>query len=274
MAASADILRMRVLLCFWNGTKTVMAISRELDEEHYTVTRAIKGLEEEGLVLRSGARQLELSAEGQQLAKRYVERMSITVNHLLYEGVDMASARHDAYYWALYNSDETMAVIRAGEELCRVKYELQECGSFTGSTLSKMLGNGVYRFPFLVYRETAKRGDIISMANNGFEHPCVLSVRDGVGVLQLKAVDMSARSGKTGFSMKGHVTKLSYYKDGRYVAAEFNRQLLCIPADALNFRTVGEGIGQILHGQVCLRMQCSVGAIHMPESTAIFTLLV
>ncbi len=274
MAVSADILRMQVLLCFYNGTKTVMAISRELNEEHYTVTRAIKSLEEEGLIVRSGARQLELSAEGQQLAKQYSERMSITVNHLLYEGVDMASARHDAYYWALYNSDETMAVIRAGEELCRVKYELSECGSFTGSTLSKMLGNGVYRFPFLVYREKAKNGDNISMANNGFEHPCVLSVRDGVGVLQLKVADMSARSGKTGIQMEGHVVKLSYYKDGRYVEAEFNRRTLCIPADVLNFRTVGEGIGQILHGQVCLRMQCSVGPIHMPESTAIFTLLV
>ena len=41
--------------------------------------------------------------------------------------------------------------------------------------------------------------------------------------------------------------------------------------DALN---IGSGVGQILHGSVCLRMQCSVGTKHMPESTAIFTILI
>lgn len=68
----------------------------------------------------------------------------------------------------------------------RLRLLPNRCGSFTGSTLCKMLGNGIYRFPFPVYRETAKYGNNISMANNGFEHPCVLSVRNGVGMLQLK----------------------------------------------------------------------------------------
>ena len=71
----------------------------------------------------------------------------------------------------------------------RLRLLPNRCGSFTGSTLCKMLGNGIYRFPFPVYRETAKYGSNISMANNGFEHPCVLSVRNGVGMLQLKAAD-------------------------------------------------------------------------------------
>ncbi len=76
----------------------------------------------------------------------------------------------------------------------RLRLLPNRCGSFTGSTLCNMLGNGIYRFPFPVYRETTKYGNNISMANNGFEHPCVLSVRDGVGMLQLKAVDLSAQS--------------------------------------------------------------------------------
>ena len=75
----------------------------------------------------------------------------------------------------------------------RLRLLPNRCSSFTGSTLCKMLGNGIYRFPFPVYRETAKYGNNISMANNGFENPCVLSLRDGVGMLQLKAVDLSAR---------------------------------------------------------------------------------
>lgn len=30
----------------------------------------------------------------------------------------------------------------------------------------------------------------------------------------------------------------------------------------------------LLHGSVCLKMQCSVGDMHMPESTAVFTMFI
>ena len=39
-------------------------------------------------------------------------------------------------------------------------------------------------------------------------------------------------------------------------------------------RNRGSGVDQILHGSVCLKMKCSVGLMHMPESTAIFTVLI
>ena len=39
-------------------------------------------------------------------------------------------------------------------------------------------------------------------------------------------------------------------------------------------RNRGSGTDQILHGSVCLKMKCSVGFMHMPESTAIFTVLI
>ena len=45
-------------------------------------------------------------------------------------------------------------------------------------------------------------------------------------------------------------------------------------AGSLYFLNIGSGMGQILHGSVCLRMQCSVGTNHMPESTAIFTIMI
>lgn len=269
-----DILRLRILLCFLRNTDTIMTISRALEEEHYVISRAITAMEKEGLVVRTGSRKLALTESGKTQAKRYAERINVTMNHLLYEGVHLDNARNDAYFWALYNSDETMAVIRSAEELCRVKYELRECGSFTGATLCKMLADGEYKFPFIVYREKAKNGNNISMANNGFEHPCILSVHGGTGTLQLTATNLSANSGLTGVQMRGHISRLTYFKNGEYIAADQNGRGLFIPADVLLFQTIGSGIGQVLHGQVCMKMQCSVGKVHMPEGTAIFTLLV
>lgn len=56
--------------------------------------------------------------------------------------------------------------------------------------------------------------------------------------------------------------------------AEEDGENLAFSADVLHFLNIGEGMGQILHGSVCMRMQCSVGTMHMPESTAIFTIMI
>ena len=45
-------------------------------------------------------------------------------------------------------------------------------------------------------------------------------------------------------------------------------------AEALQFINMGEGPAQILHGSVSLKMQSTCGEDHMPESSAVFTLLI
>lgn len=277
MPDTPDILRLRVLLCFLREDEkdcTVMEIARTLGEEHYTVSRAIAALEKEGLISREKPRRPQLTETGRIQAEKYSERIDITMSHLLYEGVNVDSAQNDAYYWALYNTDDTMKIIRSAEEKCRVKYELRVQKQFSGAALCKKLKDGEYRFPFIIYRENAKGGSNISMANEGFEHPCILSVKDGVGMLRLKAVEVTANSAATGRVMHGRVNKLKYFDSGSYISADRNGNVLSLPASVLNFKNIGEGIGQILHGLVCLRMQCTVGVVHMPESTAIFTILI
>lgn len=277
MPDTPDILRLRVLLCFLRKDEkdcTVMEIARTLGEEHYTVSRAIAALEKEGFISREQPRKPRLTEKGCIQAQRYAERIATTMNHLLYEGVNMDSAQSDAYYWALYNTDATMEVIRSAEEKCRVKYELRDQKQFSGATLCKKLKDGEYRFPFIIYRENAKGGSNISMANEGFEHPCVLSVKDGAGMLRIKAVEITANSASTGKAMRGRIKSMKYFDNGNYINADENGNILSIPASVLSFKNVGKGMGQILHGLVCLRMQCTVGVIHMPESTAIFTILI
>lgn len=277
MPNTPDILRLRVLLCFLREdgeTCTVMEIARTLGEEHYTVSRVIAGLEKEGVITRRTPRKPCLTDAGRQLAKSYAERITTSVNHLLYEGVNLDSAKNDALYWALYNTDDTMRVIRDAEEKCRIKYELREQKKFSGALLCRKLKDGDYRFPFIIFREHSKNGDNISMANEGFEHPCILSVKGGRGILQLKAVEITANSAATGMAMHGRIKSLKYFEDGRYISAEENGGIISLPASALSFRNIGEGMGQIFNGFVCLQIRCSVGAIHMPESTAILTVLI
>ena len=277
MPDTSEILRLRVLLCFLSEDETdctVMEIARTLREEHYSISRAITALEKEGLISKERPRKPRLTEKGRQQAQRYAERINITTSHLLYEGVNMESAANDAYYCALYNTDDTMDVIRSAEEKYRVKYELRDKKQFSGAVLCKMLKDGEYQFPFIIYRENAKNGNNISMANEGFEHPCVLSIKDGTGLLRIKAVDIFANSAVTGKRMRGHVESLKYFDSGKYINADRSGYVLSIPASALAFKNIGEGIGQILHGQVCMKIRCSVGIVHMPESTAIFTMLI
>lgn len=188
----------------------------------------------------------------------------------------MENARNDAYHWALNNTDETMAVIANAEEKYRVKYELRDKKNFSGKELCKKMNDGTYRFPFIIYKEQIDKyhNNNISMANSGFEHPCELVVRDGVGMIHIRALTMSANSRKSGMLMQGKVQTVKYNYNNAFIDAEKNGDAICFPAECLNFLNIGSGVDQILHGSVCLKMKCSAGVIHMPESVAIFTILI
>ncbi len=276
MTESPDILRLRVLLCFLKKDEscTVMRISRTLKEAKQNISRAMIALEKNGLLDRSNPRRPILTELGNKKARHYAERIEITLNHLLYEGVDVETARRDAFQWALYCSDKTMETIRATEERYRVKYELREQKQFGGKQLCRLLKNGSYRFPFLMYREQVKNGTNISMANEGFEHPCTLYVEDGEGWIQLRAQSISGKSASNGKLLRGRAQSMKYFDSGHFVDAEVNGNLFSFPAEALHFVNMGSGVGQILHGSCQVKMECSVGLIHMPESTAIFTILI
>lgn len=112
------------------------------------------------------------------------------------------------------------------------------------------------------------------MANEAFSHPCTLAVANGIGVVRLHPVDLSARSQMTGREMNGRVRRLMYLDGSAFAPAYDDGRAISFPARTLHFLNIGSGVGQILHGSVCLRMQCSVGTKHMPESTAIFTILI
>lgn len=277
MTESADILRLRILLCFQNEAPsvcTVTGLSKMLGEGKQKISRALISLEKEGLIDRSDNRRPVLTDAGKEKAAYYEERTDTILNHLLYEGLDIDNAEHDAFAWALFSSEAGFEMIKNSEQRYRAKYSLRRRTSFNGDEMCGYLKDGEYRFPFLIYREHMNEGGNLSMANEGFEHPCSLVVKNGKGVIRLKAVDVSFKSLATGREMIGKVRNLRYMANGEFHPAYEEGEWLSFPAEAVSFLNMGTGIGQILHGSVCIRMRCSVGTKHMPESTAVFTIIV
>ena len=172
MSDSAEILKLRVLLTLYqmdDESRTVMNISRMLGEEHYAISRIISGYEKEGYVERKMPRKLQLTEKGITQAKKYSQRMELTLNHLLYEGVSMENARNNAYHWALNNTDETMAVIANAEVKYRVKYELRDRKRFTGNEFCKKMHDGTYRFPFIIYKEQMGKNQNSNISSKMFK---------------------------------------------------------------------------------------------------------
>ena len=273
MPESLEILKMRVLICFLNENAricTVTGLATMFGEGKQKMHRIFATLEKEGLLNRSNPRSPVLTELGREKAHYYENRINIVLNHLLYEGLDMDNAEHDAYAWALFSSDKGMEIIKSSEQRYRAKYELRKREQFDGTELCKHLHDGEYRLPFLIYKEHMTDGNNLSMSNSGFEHPCILTVTNGEGTIQLRPTEMWARSQMTGQEMIGRVRMLMYWDGMTFKNAETVNGMLTFPASTLSFLNIGSGMEQILHGSVCLKMQCSVGTNHMPEATAIF----
>ncbi len=273
MPESLEILKMRVLICFLNENAricTVTGLATMFGEGKQKMHRIFATLEKEGLLNRSNPRSPVLTELGREKAHYYENRINIVLNHLLYEGLDMDNAEHDAYAWALFSSDKGMEIIKSSEQRYRAKYELRKREQFDGTELCKHLHDGEYRLPFLIYKEHMTDGNNLSMSNSGFEHPCILTVTNGEGTIQLRPKEIWARSQMTGQEMIGRVRMLMYWDGMTFKNAETVNGMLTFPASTLSFLNIGSGMEQILHGSVCLKMQCSVGTNHMPEATAIF----
>lgn len=127
MSEKPDVLRLRVLLSLMkedSETCTVTGIAKTLGEEKYTVSRILTGLEKEGLLDRSDTRHPTLTEEGRKAAQVYGEKIKITMNHLIYEGVDVENAKsvlpegYDAQNLVMYriNDDGTKTLIKGGVE--------------------------------------------------------------------------------------------------------------------------------------------------------------
>lgn len=124
-----------------------------------------------------------------------------------------------------------------------------------------------HRVVFRLYRMNRKQGKSAdSMAMRGFEEQAEIVQEDGKSYLELRVKDMAATSRMNGKAMVGHLKTLKYEHDGILAIAKIEDHRVRIPMEACKIhRWAGAGI----IGFVPVTVTCSVGLVHMPESTAL-----
>lgn len=124
-----------------------------------------------------------------------------------------------------------------------------------------------HRVVFRLYkmnRKNGKNGD--SMAMRGFEEKAEIVQENGKSYLELRARDMMAISRINGRTLQGHLKTLKYESGGILIAAKMEANRVRIPLEACKIHR-WSGVGII--GMVPVTVTCSVGLVHMPESTAL-----
>lgn len=278
MSEELNRFQIQLLLYFLNADpkkRTVTDAARYFAKTKVSVTRALDNLEKRNMVQRVEARKTVLTRYGTQVGEKYRQQLEMAQRYMQYQDLTPDQAKENALSMLTAGfSDEFLNRMEEQEERMRIKEIFAGRQGFCGSELCEQLKDRSYFFPFVIYREHIKNGNNISMGNKGFEHPCELIVKDHVGMLYLTVKTVSALSGSSGKRMEGRIQKLQYRMEDAFLDAGKEGRYVYFPASALQFISMGSGRDQVLHGSVCLKMQCSVGALHMPESTAVFTIFI
>ncbi|MCD8356510.1 MAG: hypothetical protein LUE11_08075 [Clostridia bacterium] len=132
----------------------------------------------------------------------------------------------------------------------------------------EILQNGSCRVQFKLYRINGTRRNAFSMANHGFDKRAYVVRSEGREYLELTIREMNANSRVDGQLMCGHLETLKYELDELLQIATLEDGRIQIPLEACRFH---RGQGGELTGIIPVTLTCSVGRIHMPESTALLT---
>lgn len=255
--------------------RTVTDSARILGTTKWAVTRALDALEKQDVVERQENRKTVLTASGKKLAEKCRGQMKILEQYMQYQDIPPVQIKENALRALSAGfSDEFMDRLAEQEGRMRLKEIFAGHRDFHGGDICNYLKDGSYYFPFIIYREQIKNHNNLSMANRGFENPCELIVKDHEGLVYLAVKTVSAESMSSGKKMEGRVNKMQYLYGGEFRDGGIDGRYVYFPVTALNFIAMGKGRDTLLHGSVCLKMQCSVGDMHMLESTAIFTMFI
>ncbi len=125
----------------------------------------------------------------------------------------------------------------------------------------------VYYKIFRMKDSSPKKQGSFSMANKGFMKEAYLRQKETEQYLELRVLEVSAPSRMNGQQMKGSLDTVKYENEGVLVEAEIQSGKIAIPLRSFRFH---RGHGGELTGLLPITFTCSVGQMHMPESTAVF----
>ena len=227
-----------------------------------TVNRFFKNCIERGILTEA----LEFTIEGQEWLDRYVRLYENLQKYLeeigarpeeIEETIDVMVEDIDIHMLELMinaHAEKKSVYKRKENELDQeIQNNLQKCE----------------RHPvvFRLYRMNKKPGQCRdSMAMRGFEETAEIVQDKGESYLELKVKDMSAHSRVSGETMVGKLKTLKYEHDEVLETADIVNNIVRIPMEACKIHK-WTGVGTM--GVVPVTVTCSVGLVHMPESTAL-----
>lgn len=227
-----------------------------------TVNRFFKNCIERGILTEA----LEFTVEGQEWLDRYVRLYENLQKYLeeigarpeeIEETIDVMVEDIDIHMLELMinaHAEKKSVYKRKENELDQeIQNNLQKCE----------------RHPvvFRLYRMNKKPGQSRdSMAMRGFEETAEIVQDKGESYLELKVKDMSAHSRVSGETMVGKLKTLKYEHDEVLETADIVNNIVRIPIEACKIHK-WTGVGTM--GVVPVTVTCSVGLVHMPESTAL-----
>ena len=227
-----------------------------------TVNRFFKNCIERGILTEA----LEFTVEGQEWLDRYVRLYENLQKYLeeigarpeeIEETIDVMVEDIDIHMLELMinaHAEKKLVYKRKENELDQeIQNNLQMCE----------------RHPvvFRLYRMNKKPGQSRdSMAMRGFEETAEIVQDKEESYLELKVKDMSAHSRVSGETMVGKLKTLKYEYDEVLETADIVNNIVRIPMEACKIHR-WTGVGTM--GVVPVTVTCSVGLVHMPESTAL-----
>lgn len=227
-----------------------------------TVNRFFKNCIERGILTEA----LEFTVEGQEWLDRYVRLYENLQKYLeeigarpeeIEETIDVMVEDIDIHMLELMinaHAEKKSVYKRKENELDQeIQNNLQKCE----------------RHPvvFRLYRMNKKPGQSRdSMAMRGFEETAEIVQDKGESYLELKVKDMSAHSRVSGETMVGKLKTLKYEHDEVLETVDIVNNIVRIPMEACKIHQ-WTGVGTM--GVVPVTVTCSVGLVHMPESTAL-----
>lgn len=242
---------------------TVSSLAKVFGVAKSTVSRTLDAFREEGLV-RTDV--LRLTEYGRKLGEQYLKERELITQWLMSEQHSSYEvAKEDAVHFLIAVSQKTKDVFLQKAAYAVMCKKMEETKHLDGSAVAKILGDGTYSLPFTFYREKQGKHNFISMANRGFYHPATLIIKNGIGMIHLRGKTIEETS-LLGFILKGKLATLKYMSNHQYQKAGQDQDQFFFPLDALDFHYEKEE--KRLQGNIKLRMGCTVGCMHMPESTA------
>ena len=94
------------------GACRVLDLARHFDVSHVTVSRIVKRLQHEELLVTQPYRPISLTTKGAKLARRVKERHQIVLDFLIAIGVDQRTAEIDSEGIEHHVSSKTLAALR------------------------------------------------------------------------------------------------------------------------------------------------------------------